>query len=120
MRKIIHFYKGLSQKNKIVFWICVAVIVLSLFAIGRTIYRASVSKNPTVEKYTKQIRSKDPSQRETGVYTIGLYRVNEMADALETMIKEDPEIKVKKVAAWSLGRIDINRLVKFLDSMINR
>ncbi|MCM8817432.1 MAG: HEAT repeat domain-containing protein [Candidatus Omnitrophica bacterium] len=116
MNKVIQFYKGLSQKNKIIFWVCLAVIVLSLFAIGRTIYRATVSKNPTLENYTKQIRSKDPSQRETGVYTIGLYRVNEMADALETMIKEDPEIKVKKVAAWSLGRIDINRLVKLLDS----
>ncbi|MCM8758182.1 MAG: HEAT repeat domain-containing protein [Candidatus Omnitrophica bacterium] len=116
MNKLIQFYKGLSQKNKIIFWVCLAVIVLSLFAIGRTIYRATVSKNPTLENYTKQIRSKDPSQRETGVYTIGLYRVNEMADALETMIKEDPEIKVKKVAAWSLGRIDINRLVKLLDS----
>ncbi|HXK45314.1 MAG TPA: HEAT repeat domain-containing protein [bacterium] len=90
--------------------------MLSLFAIGRTIYRATTSKNPTIENYMKQIRSKDPAQRETGVYTVGLYRVKEMADTLENMIRQDPEIKVKKVAAWSLGRIDINRLVKLLDS----
>lgn len=114
--KLVNFYKGLSQKNKIVFWVSGVVIVLSLFVIGRTIYRATVSKNPTLENYTKQIRSKDPSQREAGVYTIGLYRIKEMADTLETILKEDPEIKVKKVAAWSLGRVDLNRLVKFLDS----
>ncbi|MCX7704701.1 MAG: hypothetical protein N2115_00375 [bacterium] len=116
MKKVNQFYKGLSQKNKIIFWICVAIIVLSFFVIGRTIYRATVSKNPTLENYAKQIRSKDPSQREAGVYTIGLYRVNEMVDTLENIIKQDPEIKVKRVAAWSLGRIDINRLVRFLDS----
>ncbi len=110
------FYRGLSQKNRIIFWICFAVILLSLFAIGRTIYRATTSKNPTIENYMKQIRSKDPAQRQTGVYTVGLYRVKEMADTLENMIKQDPEIKVKRVAAWSLGRIDINRLVKLLDS----
>jgi len=116
MKKIKVFYRGLSQKNRIIFWVCFAVILLSLFAIGRTIYRATTSKNPTIENYMKQIRSKDPAQRETGVYTVGLYRVKEMADTLENMIRQDPEIKVKKVAAWSLGRIDINRLVKLLDS----
>ncbi|HPO52091.1 MAG TPA: HEAT repeat domain-containing protein [bacterium] len=116
MKKIKVFYRGLSQKNRIIFWVCFAVILLSLFAIGRTIYRATTSKNPTIENYMKQIRSKDPAQRETGVYTVGLYRVKEMADTLENMIHQDPEIKVKKVAAWSLGRIDINRLVKLLDS----
>ncbi|HOK80296.1 MAG TPA: HEAT repeat domain-containing protein [bacterium] len=116
MNRIKVFYRGLSQKNRIIFWICFAVILLSLFAIGRTIYRATTSKNPTIENYMKQIRSKDPAQRQTGVYTVGLYRVKEMADTLENMIKQDPEIKVKRVAAWSLGRIDINRLVKLLDS----
>ncbi len=116
MNKIIAFYKGLSQKNRIVFWVCVAIIILSLFAVGRTIYRATVSKNPTIENYMKQIRSKDPAQRETGVYTVGLYRVKEMADTLEKIIKEDPEPKIKRVAAWSLGRIDINKLAKLLDS----
>ncbi|MCM8824638.1 MAG: hypothetical protein NC937_00585, partial [Candidatus Omnitrophica bacterium] len=98
--KVIAFYKVLSNRNKTIFWICTAVIILSIFAIGRTIYKATVSKNPTIEKYTRQIRSKDPSQRETGVYTIGLYRVKEMADTLETIIKQDPEIRVKRVAAW--------------------
>jgi len=116
MKKIIAFYKGLSQKNRIVFWVCVAIIILSLFAVGRTIYRATVSKNPTIENYMKQIRSRDPAQRETGVYTVGLYRVKEMADTLEKIIKEDPEPKIKRVAAWSLGRIDINKLAKLLDS----
>jgi len=116
MKKIIAFYKGLSQKNRIVFWVCVVIIILSLFAVGRTIYRATVSKNPTIENYMKQIRSKDPAQRETGVYTVGLYRVKEMADTLEKIIKEDPEPKIKRVAAWSLGRIDINKLAKLLDS----
>lgn len=116
MSKIINFYKGLSKQNRIIFWICVAVIVFSLFTIFRTVYRATVSKNPEVENYIKQIKSKDPAQRETGVYTIGLYRKQEMVDSLETIIKQDPEIKVRRVAAWSLGRIDINRLVKLLDS----
>ncbi|HOJ31171.1 MAG TPA: hypothetical protein PLP13_03945, partial [bacterium] len=73
MKKIKVFYRGLSQKNRIIFWVCFAVILLSLFAIGRTIYRATTSKNPTIENYMKQIRSKDPAQRETGVYTVGLY-----------------------------------------------
>ncbi|MGB9641796.1 MAG: HEAT repeat domain-containing protein [Candidatus Ratteibacteria bacterium] len=116
MNRIKVSYKGLSQKNRIIFWVCVAVILLSLFGIGRTIYRATVSKNPTIENYMKQIRSKDPAQRETGVYTVGLYRIKEMADTLENMIQQDPEIKVKRIAAWSLGRIDVNRLVKLLDS----
>jgi len=116
MDKIKNFYKNLPKQKRIIFWVAVAVIVLSLLAIGRTIYRATTSKNPTVENYMKLIRSKDPKKRETGVYTIGLYRIKEMADTLENIIKTDPEISVRKVAAWALGTIDINRLVKFLDA----
>lgn len=116
MEKIKSFYRSLNKKNRIIFWITFTVIILSVFSIAKTIFRSTTSKNPTIENYVKQIRSKDVKKRETGVYIVGLYRIKEMADTLENVIKSDPEVKVRKVAAWSLGKVDINRLVKFLDS----
>ncbi len=116
MERIKSFYRNLNKKNKIIFWITFAVILLSIFSIVKTIYRTTTSKNPQVETYLKQIKSKDAEKRQLGVYTAGLYRIKEMVDTLENIIKTDPDLKVRKVAAWSLGRIDINRLVKLLDS----
>ncbi len=116
MGKIKNFYRSLNKKNRIIFWTTIAVIALSVFSIGKTIYRSTTSKNPTIENYIRQVRSKDVKKREMGVYTAGLYRVKEMADTIENVIKSDPEPRIRRVAAWSLGRIDVNRLVKFLDS----
>ncbi|OQB74544.1 MAG: hypothetical protein BWX89_00486 [candidate division TA06 bacterium ADurb.Bin131] len=116
MERIKNFYRNLNKTNRIIFWITFAVILFSVFSIVKTIYRTTTSKNPQVETYLKQIKSKDAEKRQVGVYMAGLYRIKEMVDTLEDVIKTDPDSKVRKVAAWSLGRIDINRLVKLLDS----
>ncbi|HPP67194.1 MAG TPA: HEAT repeat domain-containing protein, partial [bacterium] len=116
MDKIKNFYNGLNKKNRIIFWITVVIILFSFFSIGKTIHRSTTSKNPKIETYLKQIKSKDIKKREIGVYTVGLYKIKEMADTMENLIKNDPEDNIRRLAAWSLGRIDINRLINLLDS----
>jgi HEAT repeat protein len=116
MKKFKHFYNSLNKKQRISFWIAVAVILISLFRIFIVATTSSGNRNPTLQRYLKQINSRDPQQRADGVFMAGQYRIKDALPALEKILTSDKDEKIRRTAAWSIGKIDLQTLARYLDS----
>jgi len=114
MEKIKIFYQGLTQKQKITFWIAIGIIVLSFFRV--VIWKSSRRNIPKPGKYIKQMKSTNEDEKLSAIYGAGVARMKKSVSVLEEILKKDPDIKTKRVAAWSLGKIDKNKLVEFTES----
>lgn len=114
MKKIIEFYKGLNQKRKIVFWVAISIIFLSILRVS--VWASKRNKTPTAKKYIKHIKSKDKNEKIYGIYTVGNLKIKEVLPDIEEIFQKDQNEEIKRVCAWSIGQIDFNKLLTYLNS----
>ncbi|MGB9677375.1 MAG: hypothetical protein ACPLZ9_02045 [Candidatus Ratteibacteria bacterium] len=114
MKKFIEFYNTLNQKRKIVFWVTIGIIFLSIIRIST--WSAQRNKTPTAKKYLKYLKSNDKNEKIYGIYTIGNLKIKEVLPQIEEVFQKEPNEEIKRVCAYSIGQIDFNKLLSYLDS----
>lgn len=114
MEKIIEFYRKLEQKKKIIFWIAVGIIFLSILRVS--VWALKRNRIPTAKAYLKYLKSPDKDEKIYGIYTIGRLKVKDALPEIEEIFKNETDEKIKRVCAWSIGEIDFNKLLTYLDS----
>lgn len=114
MQKIIEFYKGLGKNKKIVFWVCIGVIFLTILRI--VIWSENKEVNPTTKVFLKQLKSTNKNEKIYGIYNIGNLKIKEGLSEVEKIFQNDPDEEIKRVCAWSIGQLDFNRLLSYLDN----
>jgi len=114
MEKIVKFYRGLDKKKRITLWICVGVILLTILRVS--IWSAKKSKNPTPKTFIKQLKSPNKNEKIYGIYNVGNLKIKEVLPEVEKIFQQDPDEEIKRVCAWSIGQIDFNKLLTYLDS----
>jgi len=114
MEKLKNFYNGLPKKKRIIFWVSIAFIVLSFVEIG--IWKKTRSKIPTKKLYLKKLKSPNLQEKKSAIYGVGVKNMKEAIPALKEIIEKDPDPTLKRIAAYSLGRIDRDKLLGYLSS----
>jgi len=113
----IEFYKGLDKKKKIIFWVAVAFIFLSILKVS--LWRVKSKRIPTEKKIFKQIYLPDKKKKIEGIYAIGKLKKERYLPEIEKIFKRTTDPDIKRVSAWTIGVIDINKLKSYLDSQNN-
>jgi HEAT repeat protein len=108
------FYTGLDKKKKIIWWICIGIIFLSILRVG--IWSTRRGRTPTVKTFIKKLKSPNKNEKIYGIYNLGNLKVKEVLPEIEKIFQEDPNEDVKRVCAWSIAQIDFNKLLSYLDS----
>lgn len=114
MEKLIEFYKALNKQRKIVFWVCIGFIFLSI--IGGFIRTAKRKNIPTSKVFIKQIKSEKKPEKIYGIYSAGNLKINQALPLIEEIFNKEQDPEIKRVCAWSIGQIDFNKLLSYLDS----
>ncbi|HOL21483.1 MAG TPA: HEAT repeat domain-containing protein [bacterium] len=117
MEKIKKFYKGLSKQRKIVFWVCICIVSLSIIRI--VVWQATKGVSTSPRQYLKKLYSQDPDEKKFAIYELGRRGLKQALPELEKILKEDSSPDIKRAAAWSIGKIDKEKLVLLLDSTEN-
>ncbi|MCM8818307.1 MAG: hypothetical protein NC915_02350 [Candidatus Omnitrophica bacterium] len=114
MRKIVEFYKNLNKHKKIAFWICIGLIFLSIIRIPITSARRR--QTPSLKYFIKNLKSEKKDEKIDAIFSCGKLKIKNALYEIEEIFQKDPDIKVKRYCAWSIGRIDFNRLLTYLDN----
>jgi len=114
MDRIRDFFKTLENRKALFIWICAAVILLSLLRFSLWATRKSRATGPRA--YMKQLHSSSPQEKKYALYTLGQTGVKSAIPEIEQIVKEEPDVEIKRVAAWSLGTLDKEKLIAVLDS----
>lgn len=114
MEKIKNFYNSLPQKKKIIFWVSIFFIIFSFLEIG--IWKKTRRKILTEKFFLKKLKSPNPQERKLAIYGVGVKKMKEAVPVLEEIIEKEKDPQLKRVAAYSLGRIDNDKLIKYLSS----
>ena len=114
MENIKEFYVNLPKEKKIIFWIAVAFILLSILRV--TFWCSKKKKIPTSKTFIRQMKSQNKNTKMVGIYGVGKMHIKEALPLLEEIFEKDPDPQIKRVSAWSIGKINIDELVKYLDS----
>ncbi|HOK56921.1 MAG TPA: hypothetical protein PKV21_00320 [bacterium] len=114
MKKVIEFYKGLNKQNRIIFWVCVGVIFLTILRVS--IWSAKKDKTPTAKIFIKQIKSPNKNEKIYAIYNAGNLKIKEALPDVEDVFQKENDEEIKRVCAWSIGQIDFNKLLTYLDS----
>ena len=113
----IEFYKGLDKGKKIIFWVAVAFIFLSILKVSS--WKVKSKKIPTEKKIFNQIYLSDKKKKIEGIYAIGKLKKERYLPEIEKIFKNTTDPDIKRVSAWTIGVIDINKLKGYLDSQNN-
>jgi len=113
----IEFYKGLDKGKKIIFWVAVAFIFLSILKVS--LWKVKSKKIPTEKKIFNQIYLSDKKKKIEGIYAIGKLKKERYLPEIEKIFKNTTDPDIKRVSAWTIGVIDINKLKGYLDSQNN-
>lgn len=111
---ITEFYKGLDKTKKIIFWVAIGIIFLSVLNVF--IWKAKIKKLPTEKKIFKQIYLPDKKKKIEGIYAIGKLKKEKYLPEIEKIFESTDDSEIKRVSAWAIGKIDINKLKGYLDS----
>ena len=114
MEKVKRFYRGLSPKRKMVFWVCIGIVSISVIRIGVWQATKGVSTNP--RQYLKKLYSQEPSERKLAMYMLGISGIKQSLPELEKILKEDRAPDIKRTAAWSIGKLNMEKLISLFDS----
>ncbi len=112
MEKIKKFYGGLSKQKKTIVWVCLAVVLLSIVRIA--VWQATKGGLPGPKSYVKKLADGSPEEKKFAIYEVGRREMKPALPALEKILREDSSEDMKRAACWSIGKIDINRLVSLL------
>jgi len=119
MEKIKIFYEELTQKQKIIFWIAIGIIVFFFFRIviwKKTERKVPLNPKIAVKTYLKNLENPDKKKKIHTIYLCGYYKIEESTPRLEEILKTDPDPKIKKAAAKSIGKIDKDVLLQLLNN----
>jgi len=111
---IIEFYKGLNKGKRIILWVAVAFIFLSILRVS--LWKVKSKKIPTEKKIFKQIYLPEKKKKIEGIYAIGKLKEERYLPEIEKIFKNTTDPDIKRVSAWAIGVIDINKLESYLDS----
>lgn len=111
--KIKDIWENTEGRKRIFIVACTAIILLSLIRFSVWFARKHRSSGPSV--YLKQLESKNTEEKKYAIYTLGQTGVVSAIPELEKILKEDPNLDIKRVAAWSLGTLDKNKLLALVD-----
>jgi HEAT repeat protein len=114
MGKVIDFYKSLNKQNRIIFWVCTGIIFLTILRVS--IWSAKKDKTPTAKTFIKQIRSQNKNEKKYGIYNAGVLKLKDALPEIEDVFQKENDEEIKRVCAWSIGQIDFNKLLTYLDS----
>ncbi len=114
MRKLVEFYKNLNKQKKIIFWVCIGIIFLSTLRIP--VSRIKQRNIPSARRFIKQLKSPNKNEKIDAIFTIGKLKIKSALPEIEDIFQKDPDIKVKRYCAWSIGQIDFAKLLTYLDS----
>lgn len=114
IKKIKRFYEGLSKKRKIIFWVCIGVLFISIVRIS--IWQATKGVSTSPRQYIKNLYSDNPEEKKVAIYEVGRMSLKRAIPDLEKILIGDEPPDVKRTAAWSIGRIEIEKLISLLDS----
>jgi len=111
---VTEFYKGLDKGKRIIFWVAVALIFLSILKVS--LWKVKSKNVPTEKKIFKQIYLSDKKKKIEGIYAIGKLKKERYLPEIEKIFKNTTDPEVKRVSAWAIGAIDVNKLKSYLDS----
>lgn len=114
MENIKEFYLNLTKEKKIIVWVAVFFIFLSIFRV--TLWSSKKKKIPTSKTFITQMKSENKKEKMVGIYGVGKMEIKEALTSLKEIFENDPDPQIKRVSAWSVGKINIDELVKYLDS----
>ncbi|MCM8772770.1 MAG: hypothetical protein NC926_04890 [Candidatus Omnitrophica bacterium] len=114
MSKIIDFYRALEKKKKIVFLIASFVLFLSILRVSLWAIRRN--KTPTPKIYLKYLKSPNKEEKKYGIYIAGNLKIKEILPEIEKIFLQDEDLELKRISAYSIGQIDFNKLLSYLDS----
>ncbi|MCM8785151.1 MAG: hypothetical protein NC827_07905 [Candidatus Omnitrophica bacterium] len=114
MSKIVEFYRNLNKKKRITFWVCVGIIFLTIVRVS--VWSARKDKTPTTKTFIKQLKSQNKNEKIYGIYNVGNLKIKEALPELEELYQKESDEEIKRVCAWSIGQIDFNKLLTYLDS----
>ncbi|HOJ39215.1 MAG TPA: HEAT repeat domain-containing protein [bacterium] len=114
MEDIRIFYQRLTRQKRIIFWVTVAVIFLSLLRFG--VWIGTRNKRPTPKTYLKQLRSRNKDARLSAIYSAGRLGLKDTVPVLVEIVETDPDVHVRRMAAASLGRLDQDKLFELFNS----
>lgn len=92
-----------------------AVVVIGLSLIRVAAWRVTRDKVPSHSTYLKQLKSPDKGKKLEALYTVGVLGLKEAVPVLVETLEKEPDLQVRRVSAYSLGKIDKGRLVQCLD-----
>lgn len=110
--KFRRFYQKIEENKKIAVWILAVIIALSLFRFCLWTTRKTRTAGP--KAYMRQLNSGNAEEKKQAIYTLGKTGIKSAIPEIEQILKGDPDDGVKRVAAWSLGVLDIDRLAALL------
>jgi hypothetical protein len=111
MNSLKEFYNRLSAKKKIVLWVSLFFI---LFSIVRIIVWQAGGGTPGPRDYVKKLASDSPEVKKFAIYEVGRLKLDSAVSPLIKILKEDADPSMKRAAATSLGKINIEQLVALL------
>jgi len=111
MNSLKGFYSRLSDKKKIVLWVSLFFV---LFSIVRIIVWQAGGGTPGPREYIKKLASDSPEVKKFAIYEVGRRGLQTAVTPLIKIVREDPDPEVKRAAAASLGKIDIEQLAALL------
>ncbi|MFN4226759.1 MAG: hypothetical protein ACK4F0_01275 [Candidatus Ratteibacteria bacterium] len=114
MNKIVEFYRNLNKQKRIIFWICIGVIFLTIIRVS--VWSTKRNKAPTTKTFIKQLRSQNKNEKIYGIYNVGNLKIKEALPEIEDIFQKENDEEIKRVCAWSIGQIDFNKLLTYLDS----
>jgi len=111
MRKINEIFRDFSDfspKKRAVGFISIVIIFLCLLrVIVQSTHRGD---KVDTKKYLKELKVTEEEKRRDAILKVGLAGVKEAIPILENILENDPDFDIKKEAAFSLGRLDRERL----------
>lgn len=114
MENIKDFYFKLPQNKRIVFWVALTVTVLSLLRFG--LWVGMRNKKPTPKRYLKELHSRNKDARLNAIYACGVLGLKDTIPELVEILQTDPDARVKRMAAASIGRLDQDKLFEIFNS----
>lgn len=107
-------FRVLPRRKQIILIVSIIIIFLSLIqTIVRTTHRGD---KVDTKKYLKELKVAEGEKRRDAILKVGLAGVKKAIPILENILENDPNFDIKKEAAFSLGRLDREKLLARLSS----
>lgn len=107
-------YEKVEEKKKVFLCVCAALILLS----GLRFFSWATRRARTAgtRAYIQQVRAGSPEEKKYALFALGQSGNERAAPEVAQALEKDSRDDVKRVAAWSLGLLDTEKLASYLSS----